>query len=42
MKTLLAWGLALRDNRQYWVGLNMIKGIGAVRLRSLLNYFGEA
>jgi DNA processing protein len=41
-ENLLTWGLALRDNRQYWVGLNMVKGIGAVRLRSLLDFFGNA
>lgn len=26
----------------YWVGLNHIKGIGPVRMRALLDYFGEA
>ncbi len=30
------------DPRQYWVGLNLVKGIGAARMRALLNYFGEA
>lgn len=28
--------------RQYWVGLNMVKGIGAARLRALLEIFGDA
>jgi DNA processing protein len=26
----------------YWIGLNMVKGIGAVRLRTLLDTFGDA
>jgi DNA processing protein len=30
------------DERQYWVGLNMVKGIGAARLRALLEIFGDA
>ena len=29
------------DSRAYWVGFNMVKGIGAVRLQSLLDYFGN-
>ena len=29
-------------DRQYWVGLNMVKGIGAARLRALLEIFGSA
>jgi DNA processing protein len=32
----------LSDFKQYWVGLNMVKGIGAVRLRALLDTFGDA
>ena len=32
-------GVALADFRQYWVGFNLVKGIGAVRLRSLLEAF---
>ena len=32
----------MRDFRQFWVGLNMVKGIGAVRLQLLLDYFGDA
>jgi DNA processing protein len=32
----------LSDYRRFWVGLNMVKGIGAVRLRSLLDAFGDA
>lgn len=27
--------------KAYWVGFNLVKGIGAVRLRSLLDYFGS-
>jgi len=29
------------DGRIYWVGFNHIKGIGAVRMRALLDYFGD-
>jgi DNA processing protein len=28
--------------RQYWVGFNLVKGIGAVRFRGLLESFGDA
>ncbi len=28
--------------KAYWVGLNMVRGIGAVRMRTLLDHFGEA
>jgi DNA processing protein len=28
--------------KQYWIGFNMIKGIGAVRFQGLLNRFGDA
>ncbi len=31
----------MQENRQYWVGFNLVKGIGAVRLRTLLDYFGD-
>ena len=30
-----------RDPRQYWVGFNFVKGIGAVRFRALLDFFGN-
>ena len=29
------------DPRFYWVGFNLVKGIGAVRLRALIDYFGD-
>jgi DNA processing protein len=29
------------DSRMYWVAFNHVKGIGAVRFRSLLDYFGD-
>jgi DNA processing protein len=29
------------DRRAYWVGFNLVKGIGAVRLQGLLNHFGD-
>ena len=32
----------MMDPRMYWVGFNMVKGIGAVRFRALLEAFGSA
>lgn len=29
------------DSRGYWVGFNFIKGIGAVRMQRLIDYFGD-
>ncbi len=29
------------DDKKYWVGFNLIKGIGAVRLQALIQYFGD-
>lgn len=29
------------DARAYWVGFNLVKGIGAVRLKTLLDFFGS-
>lgn len=29
------------DPKIYWVGFNLVKGIGAARLRALLDYFGD-
>ncbi len=29
------------DSKKYWVGFNLVKGIGAVRLRALLDHFGD-
>jgi len=31
----------MSDSRLYWIGLNLVKGIGAVRLRALLDAFGD-
>jgi DNA processing protein len=31
----------LADSVKYWVGFNLVKGIGAARLRVLLQYFGD-
>ena len=28
--------------KSYWIGINLVKGIGAVRLRALLDFFGDA
>ncbi|MEW5870196.1 MAG: DNA-processing protein DprA [Chloroflexota bacterium] len=33
--------MAVDDSRKYWVGFNLVKGIGAARLRVLLEYFGD-
>ena len=32
----------MSDPKQYWVGFNLVKGIGAVRFQALLNAFGDA
>ncbi len=32
----------MSDPRAYWVGFNLVKGIGAARMRSLLDTFGDA
>ena len=32
----------MSDSRKYWVGFNMVKGIGAVRFQALLDTFGDA
>lgn len=32
----------MTDDKRYWVGFTLVKGIGAVRLRTLLEYFGTA
>lgn len=29
------------DPRAYWLGFNLVKGIGSVRMQGLLNYFGS-
>ncbi len=29
------------DDKRYWVGFNLIKGIGAVRLQALIQHFGD-
>lgn len=38
---MLSWGLALSDPRLYWIGFNLVKGIGAVRFQAVLDYFGD-
>jgi DNA processing protein len=30
------------DDKCFWVGLTLVRGIGAVRLRALIEYFGDA
>src|SRR5918996_5361017 len=29
------------DEKRYWIGFNLIKGIGAVRLQALIQHFGD-
>ena len=29
------------DDKRYWIGFNLIKGIGAVRLQALIQHFGD-
>ena len=29
------------DDKKYWIGFNLIKGIGAVRMQGLVSYFGD-
>ncbi len=29
------------DDKKYWVGFTLIKGIGAVRMQGLVAYFGD-
>ena len=31
----------MTDEPIYWVGFNLVKGIGAVRLQALLDHFGD-
>ncbi len=31
----------MSDLKRYWIGFNLVKGIGAARLRLLLDYFGD-
>ena len=38
---MLDEGQVLNDPRLYWVALNMVKGIGAVRFQALLDFFGD-
>jgi len=32
----------VNDDKRYWVGFNLVKGIGAARMRLLLDVFGDA
>ncbi len=32
----------MNEDARYWIGFNHVKGIGAARLRALLDYFGSA
>jgi DNA processing protein len=35
------WGPVVDDTKGYWIGFNLVKGIGTVRLRALLNTYGD-
>ena len=32
----------MEEDTKYWIGLNLVKGIGSTRMRALLDYFGSA
>jgi DNA processing protein len=32
----------MTPDKRYWLGFNLVRGIGAVRLRALLDHFGDA
>ncbi|HSQ26270.1 MAG TPA: DNA-processing protein DprA [Anaerolineales bacterium] len=34
--------MAIEDWKIYWVGFNLVKGIGPIRFRSLIDHFGDA
>jgi DNA processing protein len=34
--------LVVENSRRYWIGFNLVKGIGATRMRALVDYFGDA
>ena len=29
------------SDKRYWIGFNLIKGIGAVRMQALIHHFGD-
>jgi len=31
----------VEDSKKYWVGFNLVKGIGSARLKALLDFFGD-
>lgn len=33
--------ISVMDDKRYWIGFNLIRGIGAVRLQGLIAYFGD-
>jgi DNA processing protein len=39
--TLHGTGVIKMEERAYWVGLNLVNGVGAVRFRKLLDHFGD-
>ena len=29
------------DDKKYWIGFNLVRGIGAVRFQQILSFFGD-
>ena len=29
------------DEKKYWIGFNLVRGIGAVRFQQILSFFGD-
>jgi DNA processing protein len=40
-KVITSRSTQVSDPRQYWVAFSLVKGIGAVRFQTVLNYFGD-
>lgn len=41
MKLLIEKAIINKMDKRYWVGFNLVKGIGAVRLQALIDHFGD-
>jgi DNA processing protein len=39
--SIIEYRLPSMNDKQFWVGFNLIKGIGAVRLQALIEHFGD-
>jgi DNA processing protein len=31
----------MSDEKKYWIGFNLVRGIGSVRFQQIKNYFGD-